>query len=141
MSAQNYMAPENIGRVQQGALLVGILGLTACAFGAFISPDQFLRSYLLAYLLALGVTLGSLGLVMLQHMTGGDWGILIRRPLESATRTLPLLAISSCPFFWECAASIMRGSNRRKERFPNFKRDISRFPAMSRARCFISPSG
>src|SRR5437870_6340494 len=97
MSAQNYMAPENIGRVQQGALLVGILGLTACAFGAFISPDQFLRSYLLAYLLALGVTLGSLGLVMLQHMTGGDWGILIRRPLESATRTLPLLAIFFLP--------------------------------------------
>jgi Ni/Fe-hydrogenase subunit HybB-like protein len=45
----------------------------------------------------LGLALGSLGLLMLQHLTGGHWGIVIRRPLESATRTLPLLAVLFLP--------------------------------------------
>lgn len=100
MTAQNYTAPESVSRLQQTALLVGVLGLAASAFGAFTSPDQFFRSYLLGYLLTLGVTLGSLGLVMLQHITGGSWGIIIRRPLESATRTLPLLAIFFLPILF-----------------------------------------
>jgi len=34
---------------------------------------------------------------MLQHLTGGHWGVMIRRPLESATRTLPVLAVLFVP--------------------------------------------
>jgi hypothetical protein len=47
------------------------------------------------------LSLGSLGLLMLQHLTGGDWGILIRRPLESATRVLWLVLafFLPIPFF------------------------------------------
>ncbi len=97
MMAQNYSAPESVNRLQQRALTVGVLGLVLCVFGAFHDADQFFRSYLIGYLLALGVTLGCLGLLMLQHLTGGNWGILIRRPLEAATRTLPLLAILFLP--------------------------------------------
>jgi hypothetical protein len=37
---------------------------------------------------------------MLQHLTGGHWGIVIRRPLESATRTLPLLAVLFLPIIF-----------------------------------------
>jgi hypothetical protein len=51
----------------------------------------------MSFMLVLGLTLGSLGLVMLQHLTGGHWGIIIRRPLESATRTLPLVAAFFLP--------------------------------------------
>jgi hypothetical protein len=97
MTAQDYRAPESVGRLQQRALIVGVIGLVLCAIGGFRSPDQFFRSYLIAFMLVLGVTLGSLGLVMLQHLTGGHWGIVIRRPLESATRTLPLVAVFFIP--------------------------------------------
>lgn len=97
MSAQNYMAPASVGRLQQRALTVGILGLALLMFGASASPAQFFRSYLVGYLFALGVTLGCLGLLMLQHLTGGHWGVMIRRPLESATRTLPVLAVLFVP--------------------------------------------
>lgn len=97
MSAQNYMAPASVGRLQQRALTVGILGLAVTMFGASASPAQFFRSYLVGYLFALGVTLGCLGLLMLQHLTGGHWGVVIRRPLESATRTLPVLAVLFVP--------------------------------------------
>ena len=37
---------------------------------------------------------------MLQHLTGGMWGIVIRRPLESATRALPLVFILFAPIFF-----------------------------------------
>jgi hypothetical protein len=51
----------------------------------------------MSFLLVLGLALGSLGLVMLQHLTAGHWGVIIRRPLESATRTLPLIAVLFVP--------------------------------------------
>ncbi len=97
MTAQSYLAPESTGRLSRRALMVGVAALLICAVGLFTNPAQFFRSYLIAYLLTLGVALGSLGLLMLQHMTGGDWGIVIRRPLESATRTLPLLTLLFLP--------------------------------------------
>ena len=101
MSAQDYMAPESVGRLQQRASLAGIVGLVACAILFFVNRDQFadrfFHSYLVAFMFVLGLSLGSLGLLMLQHLTGGHWGIMTRRPLESATRVLPVVAIFFLP--------------------------------------------
>ena len=91
MTAQEYKAPESVGRLQQTALVVGVLGLLGSIAGWFIKPDEFYRAYLVAFLFVLGWSLGSLGLLMLQHLTGGHWGILIRRPLEAASRVLYVL--------------------------------------------------
>src|SRR6202158_445859 len=97
MDVKKYPAPESTSRLQQRALLVGGIALLLAIVGWLRSPEQFFHSYLMGYMLVLSITLGSLGLVMLQHLTGGHWGIIIRRPLESATRTLPLLAILFLP--------------------------------------------
>ncbi len=97
MTAQDYRAPESVGRLQQSALAVGGIALVLALFGAVRSPELFYRSYLMSFMLVLGLALGSLGLVMLQHLTSGHWGIIIRRPLESATRTLPLVAVFFLP--------------------------------------------
>ncbi len=97
MTAQDYKAPESASRLSQRALIAGGAGALLCVAGAFSNPDQFFRSYLTGYLLALGIALGCLGLLMLQHLTGGNWGIVIRRPLESATRTIPLLTVFFLP--------------------------------------------
>ena len=91
MSAQEYKAPESVGRLEKRALVVGVLGLIVSIVGWITRPEDFYRSYLVAFLLVLGLSLGSLGLLMLQHLTGGHWGIMIRRPLESATRVLWLV--------------------------------------------------
>ncbi len=91
MAAQEYRAPESIGRLQQRALLVGGIALVLSIIGAVKFPGPFYQSYLMSFMLVFGLTLGSLGLLMLQHLTGGQWGIIIRRSLESAVRTLPLL--------------------------------------------------
>src|SRR5260370_2782033 len=95
MSAPEYQAPESVGRLQQSALAIGGVALLVSILGAVRTPDLFYQSYLMSFLLILGLTVGSLGLVMLQHLTSGHWGIIIRRPLESPSRTLPLIA----PFF------------------------------------------
>lgn len=101
MTAQDYMAPDSVGRLQQRASVVGIVGLVACGVCFFLYGDQFadrfFHSYLIAFMFVLGLSLGSLGLLMLQHLTGGHWGIMTRRPLESATRVLPLVAIFFLP--------------------------------------------
>jgi hypothetical protein len=100
MIAQDYRAPESVGRLQQRALGAALIGLVLCAIGWARTPDQFFHSYLVAFLFVLGLSLGSLGLLMLQHLTGGHWGIVIRRPLESATRALPLVVVLFLPIFW-----------------------------------------
>ena len=100
MIEQDYRAPETVSRLQRRALAVAIVGLLLCVVGYLKAPGPLLRSYLFAYMFVLGLSLGSLGLLMLQHLTGGHWGIVIRRPLESATRSLPLLAVLFIPIFF-----------------------------------------
>src|SRR6266513_4977067 len=97
MAEQQYSAPESVTRLEQRAFVVGAVALGLAALGALRSPEPFYPSYLMSFLLVLGLALGSLGMVMLQHLTSGHWGIIIRRPLESATRTLPLVAAFFLP--------------------------------------------
>ena len=97
MAVAEYPAPESVGRFQTRAFGVGAVALVLSLFGAIRSPGPFYQSYLVSFLLVLGLALGSLGLVMLQHLTAGHWGVIIRRPLESATRTLPLIALFFVP--------------------------------------------
>ena len=54
--------------------------------------DVFWQSYLIAYIFWIGITLGSLGVLMVQHLSGGAWGLVARRMLEASTRNLPLMA-------------------------------------------------
>jgi hypothetical protein len=89
-------APE-LARLQQRALILGIAGLVAAAVGAALNLEQFYRSWLIGFLFCLGLTLGSLGLLMLQHLSGGQWGLVSRRVFEAAARTLPLLALLFIP--------------------------------------------
>jgi hypothetical protein len=97
MNAQDYRAPSSVSRVQTGGWTVGGVALLVAIFGAFASPDKFYQSYLFSYLLVLGLTLGSLGLLMLQHLTGGGWGIIIRRPLEAAAQNIWLVMLMFVP--------------------------------------------
>ncbi|MSV30054.1 MAG: hypothetical protein EXQ52_15105 [Bryobacterales bacterium] len=88
---------QDIAVLSNRARIAGGAALALCAVGAFVSPDQFLRSYLVGYLLVLGVVLGSLAILMLHQLTGGSWGLVIRRVLEAATRTVPLMAVLFLP--------------------------------------------
>jgi len=97
MNAQDYKAPASVHRVQSVALAVGGVALLAAILGAVTSSENFYHAYLFSYMWVLGLTLGSLGLLMLQHLTGGTWGIIIRRPLEAASRTIWLVLLMFIP--------------------------------------------
>ncbi len=88
----------DLSRLSTRALLFGGVGAAACAAGFFmVDWSQFLQSYLIAYMFWLGLTLGSLALLMIQHLSGGAWGLVGRRIFEAATRTLPLMAVLFLP--------------------------------------------
>ncbi len=91
-----YAPPDDLGGRSALALKVGAVGLVACAFGYGFDPAHFFRSWLIAYLLFLGIALGSMGLLMVQHLSGGAWGV-FRRIFEASSRTLPLMALLFLP--------------------------------------------
>ena len=92
-----YTAPPEVGRFQQRALVVGIIFGLASLVGAFLNIEQFFRAYLIGFVFWIGITLGCLGLLMLQYLTSGAWGTVIRRVLEAGTRTLPLMILLFVP--------------------------------------------
>jgi hypothetical protein len=93
-------APEYLGVIQRRALLAGGAALAVCAIGAFASPGQFFRAYLVGFLFWGGIALGCTAFLMLYHLVGGGWGLVTRRLLESGTRTLPLLAALMIPLLF-----------------------------------------
>jgi len=92
------LAPgHRLQRLRLPALAIGIGGIVACLVGLVGSREHFFQAYLVAYLFWLGIALGCLAVLMIQYITGGMWGAAVRRLLESATRTLPLLVILFVP--------------------------------------------
>lgn len=89
-----------ISSYQWRALIVGIIASIVCIVDAFFSPEQFFRSYLFAFVFWVGFPLGGMVIVMMNHLTGGNWGLPIRRTLEAASRTLPLMAVLFIPIFF-----------------------------------------
>ena len=89
--------PPNMSDYQKRALIVGIVFLVITIAGVFFNPGHFFQSYLIGWTFWTGITVGSLALLMLQHLTGGGWGLVIRRSLEAATRVLPLMAVLFVP--------------------------------------------
>jgi len=89
--------PPAVARLQLPALIIGVLGLVVFVLTALIDRAAFFQGYLVAYLFWAGIPLGSLALLMLQHLTGGQWGLVIRRTLEASTRTLPLFVLLFVP--------------------------------------------
>ena len=95
---QERLTPADaLAGVGRKALALGAVFSLVSLVGLFTTPQQFFRSYLPAFCLVLGVTLGSLAISMLHHMSHGAWGLVIRRILEASSRTLPIVALLALP--------------------------------------------
>lgn len=87
-----------IGQWQKNALLVGIAGVLLALVGLILEGrDQFLRSYLFAYLYWTGMAVGCTAILLLHHVVGGKWGMVIRRMCEAGARTLPYMIVLLIP--------------------------------------------
>jgi hypothetical protein len=84
--------------MRQFGMIAGVLGVVLGVAGYFMSgADRFFQAYLVAYTFWMGIVLGCLALLMVQHLSGGVWGIVLRRPFEAAVRTIPYMAALFLP--------------------------------------------
>ena len=98
MAAETYNPPESLSGLQSKAMMAAIAGAVLAAVGFAMSGlDRFYEAYLVAWVYWTGVGLGSLALLMVHHLSGGAWGVVIRRILEAAARTLPAMAVLGLP--------------------------------------------
>ena len=97
LNPADFQAPPQIDTLQKVGLGLGVLGVIGLAFGFTVDHAQFYRSYLLAYVFVLGIPLGSLTLLMIHHLSGGRWSLVLRRTFEAGARTIPLMALLFIP--------------------------------------------
>ena len=98
-------APAFVDGWKSRALLVGVVFSVIAAGLAFAdgSIDHMLRAWALGMVLTFGFSVGGLALLMVQYCSGGKWGLLLRRPLEAMSRTLPLVFV-----YWVVVALEMK---------------------------------
>jgi hypothetical protein len=96
----NESALPELSGLQRAALAAAVAGVTASLAGAFVDAGQFFRSYLFAYLYWGGLAVGCLGVFMVYNLTGGAWGVSVRRLLEAGAGTMPLVAVLFVPLLF-----------------------------------------
>ena len=104
--------------VQQGAGLVGIIGLVASAvigFGGMFgtTPTFLMKSWTQNYMFVLAISLGALFFVFIQHLTRAGWSTTIRRPAELIAANLKWSWVGLIPFaaLWLSGGGHVEGSD------------------------------
>ncbi len=113
MSTDNTIQPR-IDSWQRNALICFVIGAIGVAVLGLRDSQQFFRSYLFSFVFWLSFPLGSMAVLMLHHLTGGRWGLPIRRILEAGSRTVPVMGILGLPiifgmsklYIWTNAAAV-----------------------------------
>src|SRR5512141_1888477 len=92
LAKKELVAPAAwLGTLRNRGLIVGLIFAVISAIGAFTNFETFMHGYLMGFMFCLSLCLGGLALVMLGHLTGGNWFMMGRRIMEAQQRTLPLL--------------------------------------------------
>ncbi len=91
-------------RMQRMILIVASIAAALTIAGFFVDPRNFYRSYLYAFIFVVGLSLGALANLMLHAVTGGQWGLPLRRPLLAAARVTPLALVLFVPIVFGLTA-------------------------------------
>ena len=100
------IAPKLVSRVPAGGLAgqakawIGagaVLLVASAAIGFATDKTRFLHAYLTAYVWALGIVLGALFFVIVQHVTRAGWSVVVRRIAEHVASTIPVMALLFVP--------------------------------------------
>src|SRR5215469_4960711 len=96
ITPQDFAPPALIDRFRSRSLVVGaVFAVVALVLAFKYGWVLFLRGWLFGFMFWLGLTLGSLVLLMLQYTSGGNWGRVGRRIWEAASSNLWLMFL-----FW-----------------------------------------
>jgi hypothetical protein len=140
---------DGLRRWPPAAFLAGAVALGVCVIGALSMQDgaaHFFRAWLVAFDIFTGAAVGSLVVLMVQYLFGATWGLALRPTLESATRTLPLMAVLFVPlifgtdyvFPWARYESVMRDHSLKErplyEKTPEHDHELDhKYPYLNRA--------
>jgi hypothetical protein len=92
---------EGFAALRSRAVILGAIGIVGLAAGWMVDGQTFWQSYLIGYIFWLGITLGSLALLMVQYLSGGAWGMVSRRIFEASTRNIWLMLLLFLPIAWK----------------------------------------
>lgn len=91
------VAPTSLTTARPTALALGV-GVAGLAAGFVLSSSAALPGALLiAFVLWIGFSLGGFAFLLVNHMAGGSWGAVTRRPLEAMTSALPVAILFFIP--------------------------------------------
>ena len=79
---------------------IGVAALVITAVGWATNPQQFYFSYLIGWSFCLSLAIGALFFVLIQHLTGAKWSVVIRRIPEALIWSFPLLAVLGIPILF-----------------------------------------
>src|SRR3954452_12124449 len=91
------VAIRELAPLQRKLFAAGAIGALVSCVGWFVNPAAFFQAYLMGYMWCLGATLGCLALGMVHQLSGGAWGVVIRRPIGAASRVLPVMTVLFLP--------------------------------------------
>ena len=93
-------APDVVLRWRTLSLIVAVmLGIASLLLFAWTPEgrNHLLRSYLMGVMTCFNFTGGALAFLMVQYLSGGKWGQVLRRPLEAMTRTIWIVVLMMLP--------------------------------------------
>jgi hypothetical protein len=88
---------SDLGKWPMIAIGATVVGVLICLVLGLQNHDRFFRSYLVGFMYWFNIGMGSLLLLMIQHLTGGAWGVAIRRILESSSSNIKWMLIFFIP--------------------------------------------
>jgi hypothetical protein len=131
-TTHSYATPpqliDTLKKYQNTSAFIGLVFLALLVAGYFmVSPEQFLRSWLVGFWMWFGTGAGCLLALMTQYLTGGAWGVMIRKPLEAGAKTLYVMAFGFLPlilfhekiYWWTTAAGLADKRIHQKELYLN----------------------
>jgi hypothetical protein len=93
LTAQSLPMPAVVDRLRSRALVAAGVGVLAMIAAAVFDTENFYQGYLVGFMFWTGVSLGCLALMMIHHLSGGQWGLVTRRIWEAAAQTTPLMLV------------------------------------------------
>ncbi len=96
-NAPSVESVQRIDSIQRWGVIVAVIGVLLSAIGYLADATRFFESYLLGYVFWVNLSLGSLGVLMLHHMTSGKWGFAVQRYAEAGAKTILVMALLFLP--------------------------------------------
>jgi len=87
-------------RIESTAWMLSLIGLAALVVGGYTMPTSIAHAWLSTLTVWMSWPLGCMAVLLVHALTGGRWGLVLRRPLKAGLSTLPLLLLALLPWVW-----------------------------------------